>query len=349
MRVLLSLLVLLATLPAATWENISAPLFAKVPDYEEIPAQLYRRLGGIAVLPDSGQIFAVFNRGYGLFTSLDQGASWSKVEMPVQGRLYGGFGFDLDARSGRLALFLCEANSFKLPALGAWTNDRGRTWTAITRPDGRHDGWTWGGVDWSAEQPQTVLGKQHHAYVKMWLSQDGGATWKPLSFSSRNVGVIDATTLVAGVDEHATKRVPAVAAGIYRSTDAGATWNKVSDAVVSGKHPVRWGGTFLWTCAEGVLVSRDAGATWALSGQPVPGALYGPFFGRNERELLVVASDGIFRSDDQGATWRRLADTPAGHYRLGDPIVSYGWDAGRNILYHCPVGGDIHRLALDGP
>ena len=121
----LPILAVLACLPSISsaqneaWEKISDPIFEKIPNYEEIPQRLYRRVGGIAVTPENGEIFAVINRDYGVFKSSDHGATWQKLEnVPVQGRVYGSFSFSLDAETGRFAVFTQETNRFDIDPVG---------------------------------------------------------------------------------------------------------------------------------------------------------------------------------------------------------------------------------------
>ncbi len=330
------------------WANISDAIYDLIPDYEEEQAKLYRKVGGIVAPPTTGHIYVIMNRNYGVFKSTDHGETWKKLEnAPVQGRIYGGFGISLDAETGRFAIFAAETNKFKIDPIGGMTLDAGETWTPLPRPEqaGRHDGFTWGAVDWTSENPQTVLGKQHHAWITMWLSQDAGKSWIKLDFESRNVGVINENILLAGVDSFVTERNEDVEPGIYRSTDAGETWSLVSPQVVNGKAPTVWGENAYWTFDGGVLVSRDQGATWDLLGQPVPGALYGPYFGLNEQSLMVVTADAFFITHDGGQNWEKVADNPAGG-GVAHPTVSYGWDPNNDYLYYAPVGGDVYRLKL---
>ncbi len=331
------------------WEMVSGPIFEQIPDYKEIQGKLYRRVGGIVVLPGNGHIFAVLNRDYGVFKSEDHGETWVKLEnAPVQGRLYGSFSISLDAATGRFAVFTQETNQFKIDPVGGMTLDGGATWTALPRPAeaGRHDGFTWGGVDWTVAEPKVLLGKQHHAWVDIWMTRDTGQSWERVDFKSRNVGVIDEDIFVAGVDKFVTDRHPKIEPGIYRSADAGETWERVSEVVVNGKGPVHYEGSFYWTCAEGVLVSHDKGASWELTGAALPGAVYGPYFGREQSRFMVVSGDGFFQTRDGGASWEKLADAPT-RIDATHPTVSFGWDPGEGYLYYAPVGGDVHRLKVE--
>ena len=42
----------------------------------------------------------------------------------------------------------------------------------------------------------------------------------------------------------------------------------------------------------------------------------GPFFGRNDKEMLVVGKDGAFLSRDAGTTWKQVASLKLERVRL---------------------------------
>jgi len=220
------------------------------------------------------------------------------------------------------------------------TLDQGKNWSAITRPKHIvHDGWTWGSVDWTSDEPKVMIGKQHHNMTGMWLSTDAGQSWEKLPFESRNPGVINENILIATKGENGE--------GIFRSTDQGKTWNQVSDFRVNGKIPVRWENRYYWTAFEGVIVSEDQGASWNLLGSPLPGALWGPYFGKDDNTLIVVNEVGIYKSTNAGETWNKIANHPETiSYDIMHPNVCFGWDYNRNIFYCSPVGGTVYRLKL---
>ncbi len=351
---LIALLAAAATAAAGApeWEKISDKLFAGIEDYQPVKAALNRKIGCLAVAPPTGDVFVMVNRTYGVWKSPDAGETWTRLDSPVRGRAYGGFAADVDPATGRLAVFSVVVKG--IAPVGGLTLDGGRTWTPIGRPEGtRHDGWSWGCVAWGegekAGRPQVILAKQHHAWVVMWLSVDGGRNWRKIrSVTSRNPGLADAGTLLCGVDEHSK----GAEKGIFRSTDGGESWRKVADHVVTGKTPVRCRGKVYWTTRAGVIASDDRGETWTLLGGGLPGALWGPYFSADGRRMVVVNQAGFQRSDDGGATWRKVADFFGGRgpgkrkYSIDHPTISYGWDAERNILYCAPVGGEAWRLRL---
>src|SRR5215469_5676747 len=128
----------------------------------------------------------------------------------------------------------------------------------------------------------------------LYKTTDGGKTWKAVLTSSENTGVVDVQldpsnpdilyaatyqrrrhvfTLIDGGPESA----------IYKSTDAGATWNKVSSG----------------------LPSVDMGRIGLAVSPADPNVVY----------ATVEAAEGkggVFRSQDKGATWEKRNDFDAG-------------------------------------
>ncbi len=301
-----------------SWDNISASLYQTIPNFRSGEDRLNRNIGNLTVLP-SGELIAVMNGTYGIYASSDQGDSWRKLDVYIQGRSYGAFSVNLDYNTSRYAVFMIVQQK-QAPAVGAVMSRDGKVLSTIGKPDSTHDGWTWGMVDWTSDQSITILDKEHHAWVIMWSSRDAGQTWRKLDFQSRNPGLLNDSTLVAGNDD-----------GIYRSMDSGASWVKVSDFIVTGKTPVRYGEKYYWTTAHGVIVTGDHGATWNLLGTRLPDALYGPYFGKNKNQLMVVSREGFFITKNGGTTWEKKAeyfvdpnDPESGHYNIMHPTNSYG-------------------------
>jgi hypothetical protein len=98
--------------------------------------------------------------------------------------------------------------------------------------------------------------------------------------------------------------------------------------------------------ATGLLVSHDKGATWQPQGAPV-NVWQGPFFGQNAKEMVVIGSDGLFRTKDSRATWTRLADLKAkesGFAFSPNWFGCYAWDPVNHILYASAMGNPVYRL-----
>ncbi|HEY2120703.1 MAG TPA: hypothetical protein VGH37_16050 [Candidatus Acidoferrum sp.] len=173
----------------------------------------------------------------------------------------------------------------------------------------------------------------------VWKSTDAGQTW--LNIGIGNSPIIPSLL----VDPHdanllyvaaAGNFAPSDARGIYKSSDGGKTWRKVwykddrtspmeldfdpgdSRTIVAtamhippapGEKPIEGVDTVL-------LKSTDAGETWTAMGeQGLPathrmrvGLSIAP--GLGGKRIFALMAQGLFRSDDAGATWQKIAADP---------------------------------------
>ena len=128
----------------------------------------------------------------------------------------------------------------------------------------------------------------------LYKTSDGGKTWKPVLTISENTGVVDVqldpsnSDVVYAAAYQRRRHVFTLIDGgpesaIYKSTDAGATWNKVTSG----------------------LPSVDMGRIGLAVSPADPNVVY----------ATVEAADGkggIFRSNDKGATWEKRNDFDVG-------------------------------------
>ncbi|SCG41827.1 VPS10 domain-containing protein [Micromonospora coxensis] len=196
----------------------------------------------------------------------------------------------------------------------------------------------------------------------LYASRDGGRTWRSLGL--RDSGAIGAIT----VDPADPKRIFVAAAGslyngggergVYRSTDGGATWQRVltgtneftgaTEVLIDPRDADRLYAV-LWDhrrtpdlrtyggVGSGIYRSTDGGATWARLAGGLPAA--GPEVGRiglgqsasdPDRLYAIVNSTagpfaGFYGSGDGGDTWARLPDTP----ELTTSQSTFGWWFGK--------------------
>ncbi len=175
----------------------------------------------------------------------------------------------------------------------------------------------------------------------VYRSDDGGQTWTPIGLDdSRQISRIlvdptDARTVYVGVLGHAYG--PNDTRGVYKSTDAGAHWERVLDkgpdvgiaditmaqsapqilfAATWNAHRPPWS---TYAPLEGpgnaLYRSTDAGAHWTqISGHGLPDCTWGrtgiAVGAEGRRVYLTIdcpAHAGLYRSDDGGDTWTLMS------------------------------------------
>jgi acetyl esterase/lipase len=299
------------------WVVISESVTSKVePKWPGLAA-------GIAVDPASGDVYMVVS-GLGLWKSKDHGATFEQVDRGnVGGRCETGASISVDPMGGgRLAFFQLDGKS-------AWTPDGGKTWKPS---NDQSRGFDFVAVDWTDPRARRMFGVRHESGEIGLLSEDSGATWKALEKGFKSFGVFDFDTLV-------TSR----GSGIERSTDGGATWTKVSDVTPTGRVMAHHLGVGCWLWEEGILVSKDRGATWSPRGARVS-AWFGPFFGRNEKHMVVVGKEGFHETTDGGDTWSLAAPLPDVQDFNDRWYSNYAWDWRAGIFYASRMGKPAYRF-----
>jgi hypothetical protein len=157
----------------------------------------------------------------------------------------------------------------------------------------------------------------------VWKSSDGGQTWDPLwdEQESLAIGALGVApnapaTIYAGTGEWTPGFGASYpGAGVYVSTDAGATWSlraaclcrRIGTLVVDPSDSSR-----LWICGDaGLERSDDAGVTWTLlRGPAVTDIVFQP--GSTSTIFIAVLGTGYFKSTDYGATFASLPGAPTG-------------------------------------
>jgi len=293
---------------AAEWVNISDSVTSQVkPGYAGPTA-------GVTVNPANGNVFMVVN-DQGLWRSSDHGASFTRCDdKNIGGRCETGWALNFDPAGNRLFCFMIYGSS-------AMTTDGGKTWakSKVSHLD-------YGLVDWS-DTGKRILAIRHESGGMLATSDDGGATWKDLEKGFNNCGVFDKNTFVATKVKEK---------GIFRSTDAGATWAKVFTNTPAAAVPVVFKGTGYWCDGTGILASTDQGATWGRCApgnqDKPPSIIIGPIFGKSESHYVVVGHAGFLETTDGGQNFHLAAPLPPG-FTVSRVGPNYAWDAKANIFY----------------
>jgi photosystem II stability/assembly factor-like uncharacterized protein len=218
----------------------------------------------------------------------------------------------------------------------------------------------------------------------VWKTTDGGETWVNVSddtFGTASVGAIavagsDPNVVWVGMGEHAVRGVmTSHGDGVYKSTDAGATWThlgleKVRQISAVRIHPddpdTVWvaaqGAPYGPTEDRGIYKTTDGGATWrrvlyvdrtaGASGLSVdpdnPRVLYAAFWDHLRLPWQVRSGgpgSGIWKSTDGGESWERLGEGEKGFPKLKGKISVAAAPGGDRVyaLIEADPGGGVYR------
>jgi photosystem II stability/assembly factor-like uncharacterized protein len=182
----------------------------------------------------------------------------------------------------------------------------------------------------------------------VFLSSDGGATWRDSGLSGHAVRALaqaasDPAMLVAGALD-----------GVFLSRDSGETWRRITPAgdgelrnfdslaIDPGDPRVIYAGTFHlpWKTVDG-------GAHWSAihAGMMDDSDVLSLVTDReNPRRIFASACSGIYRSDDGGAAWEKLAGIPYSARRT--PVIRQ--DAARPEIWYAGTTEGLWKTADGG-
>jgi photosystem II stability/assembly factor-like uncharacterized protein len=203
----------------------------------------------------------------------------------------------------------------------------------------------------------------------VWKTMDGGNTWDPLfekqavsSIGAIAVSDSDPNVIYAGTGEACIRGNISHGDGVYKSTDAGKTWTNVGlrdtrhigDVIIHPTDPntvyvAALGHAYGPNTERGVFRTRDGGKTWekVLYLDDRTGAIEIVFDPKNPHVLFAAmwegwrtpwtlnsggAKDGLYRSSDEGTTWKRIEGNGMPEGPLGRIAVSAS-GADSNVVY----------------
>jgi photosystem II stability/assembly factor-like uncharacterized protein len=256
-------------------------------------------------------IYAGFGAG-SLWKSTDQGLSWTCIFLDQATFSIGDVAL---SRSNPDILYLGTGENLRAtrgytyPGSGMYKSiNAGKTWSSI----GLHDSHHIGRVVVDPNNPDLVfvaaIGHMWspNAERGLFLSKDGGKSWKNILFISENVGVVDV------VWDHINKIIYASSwemiqgkgSGIYKSTNLGVNWEK---------------------CTNGFPENEGIGRIGLAVSPSQPQIIYASLDNRNKQsekgssELIGLE---IYQSENSGKTWKKMNSAFLDNYS------GFGWAFG---------------------
>jgi photosystem II stability/assembly factor-like uncharacterized protein len=314
------------------------------------------RTVGAAGVPQQPNVYYMAANNGGVWKSTDYGHVWKPI---FDGQPTQSIGAIAIAPSDPNILYVASGEGLQRPDLSVGDGmyksiDAGKTWTHL----GLRDGQQINTIVIDPHDPNrvfvAVLGHPYGPNEErgVFRSTDGGANWTKILYKDENTGAIDlvfdptdATTIYA--DLWAARQGPwengawnGPQSGVFKSTDGGNTWSQLT---------------------KGLPGAADGLARVGLAIAPSD---------RNRLYAMVDANPrvaGLFRSDDAGASWRRVNNEQRIWGRGGDfamvrvdpknPDKIYvantstyrSTDAGANFtaIKGAPGGDDYHTVWIN--
>lgn len=195
------------------------------------------------------------------------------------------------------------------------SDDAGRTWTKLDGIPTTREGVNIAAIAIDPRNPKVMYASG--SGIAVIKSVDGGETWTRIA-----AGLPSDSTEAFAIDAQDSSKlyVWTLGAGLYRSKDAGASWQKVDGgprgldirSLVSLNEPTGMGGLWLYAGIDvGVVRSPDCFCGWdrlANQGLPVNERVNSLAADpENPPVLYAGLAEGIFKTEDAGKTWTKLA------------------------------------------
>lgn len=295
-RVLLAALAVGTIASAAACGEDKAPpaKWTSVGDSVGGPAWRYPGVTALAAAPGGGEMVAGLSGG-GLWISSDGGGSWTKL---------GNSGEVIPGRPQRILFDPKEPKTLWVSASHGpgffKSSDGGRTFARV----GEMESCSALALDLNDPQRQTILLAGYEQTQTLYKSTDGGKNFTSIGENLpgntnyiSGVVILDAKTWLVGCNGTKPGRI----SGIFRTEDAGATWQQASEWGPAGDALVA-GGAIYWSTGVELMTSKDVGKSWVKLVAPVQ---HSPILLPGGRAAAVGDKHTYFTAD-AGKNWHPL-------------------------------------------
>jgi photosystem II stability/assembly factor-like uncharacterized protein len=296
------------------------------------------RVTTVTGVPSQPFTFYMGSTGGGVWKTTDAGQSWTNV---TDGQIGVGSMGAIDVSQSDPNTIYIGTGSDGLRSNvsigdGVYkSTDAGKTWTHV----GLRDVGNIGGIRVNPSDPNTAfvaaIGNPFKPNVDrgVFRTKDGGKTWQKVLFVSDSTGAVDVefqpgnpTVVFAAMWRGERKPWTIISGaregGIYRSTDGGDTWNKVTNGLpnelvgkaniaVSNANPNRVYVLIEAKPGSGLYRSDDGGVTFQVA-STFAQIITRPFYyttitaDPKNADVLYAGSEGYFKSTDAGKTWQPM-------------------------------------------
>lgn len=295
------------------------------------------RVSAVAGVPTEKNVYYIGTPGGGVWKTTDAGQTWKPI---FDGERVASIGAMAVAESDPNLVFVGTGEQTQ--GNGVYRSpDGGKSWTNI----GLQQTHIITGLIVDPKDPNTIIvGAQGDVKSGdqrgIFRTKDGGKNWQKVFYKDDHTAVMnmevaadDPKTLYATTWTRRTgppnaappANKPEQDAGIYRSTDEGATWTQVEG---KGLPPESWGrigvavapgsqgNTVFAIVSQGLFKSEDGGANWVqITKDPrILGSFYFSrvFVDPKNPQAVYVAQTTMYRSLDGGKTFEAFYGAPSG-------------------------------------
>ena len=294
------------------------------------PTHMSGRVTDIAKPIDRPFTFYVTTASGGVWKTENEGTSWTPIFDDAPSAAWGAIAVD-PSESETIWIGGGESNIFRSSMAGTGvykSTDAGETWTHMGLADTHHIARI---IVHPDDSNIVYVAAGGHEYTPneergIFKTTNGGITWKKVLYESDMVGANDIVIDPKNPDQlyasmwHRIRRpwsdpVPGPGGGIYKSTDGGDSWTRMSEGLPVREKTGRIGLSLAASKPNVIyaLIDNHEVARKAKVGEL-------DNYGRQRKDVIKGAE--VFRSDDYGETWAKVSESTRSMRGL---FSTYGW------------------------